>query len=287
MTNYTSAELAVLAEEIPTKIMKRGLLYLEAAEFVKPADIQFDAATVSLDDALNVAVATHAPFVSLEVNKFDPDKLRGILATEEGRELPTKVKQLLLDASSHSGEVDVLWLRWLAQGIIFEWNNSCEWRDTLSSSLADTSAEADEELTLESINREYSQMIKTKEFAAVLIMSTDFRGTPANRRFPVAQSIISSTTSEEIESGVIRQAASEAGQVAERRIYEYEGKLKQEIQELAVELRGSDDWRIATTVQRRREITQLFLAEKAEGYRVGPRIVDQVLDAARNDVMDK
>ncbi|MCI0142074.1 hypothetical protein KNN17_10835 [Arthrobacter bambusae] len=286
MTIFTSAELAALAEEIPNKAVDRGLLYVAEAEFVKSADVQLSAAMVSIDNALAIAISAQAVFVSLTVHKFDPDELREVIAQEDGEELPAEVNRLVSAAGSHDGEVDVLWLRWPAHGLIFEWTATCEWRESLFESLDTAMAETQRTMTLESLNHEIAQKVRIIELISALVTSPEFRGAPANKRRQVAESIIASVTKDEIEPYVVGEAASQAGRVADQNIFEYERKFQYQIQELADELKTLPDWKNATTMQRRREVAQTFLTHKADGYRIGPRIVGPVMEAARSAARD-
>jgi hypothetical protein len=270
--------LAVWAKEL---VVVHGLLLVDA-EFASKADVALDNASTSIDEAVAVAVASGAPFVSLQADTFSTVKLRELLAPEGGEELPTKVQRFITRARTHDGESDALWLRWVAQGLIFQWVATPAWRDELFENLDRELASARRAAETESSKNDYAQKARIKELAAVLITSKEFRGVAANKRRPVGHAVLGASASGEIDPYIAERAISEAGGVMDRNSYEYEVKFGSQTQDLADELRGHHEWRTATTAIRRREVTQLFLAEKADGYRIGPRVVQPVFEAAKN-----
>lgn len=281
MTTYTSAELAVLAEQIPAEAAGRGLLHVQDAEFMKAADVQLSSDTVELDAALAIAIAAQAPFISLKTDKFDAAEVRKALADDDDEGLPAKTLRLVSAASKHNGDVEALWLRWPAQGLIFEWTATTDWRDKLFEKLESSLAAATHEAAEESAQQVSAERAQVDRLEAKLSESEEFRAASVKRRRAIAEVIAATVAEDLVDTWMFRQALSEANSLAHRKAFEYERNLLPQLHELAVELRKRLDWRTATTVIRRREATLLFLAEKAEGYRLGPSIVEPVMTAAR------
>lgn len=275
-------DLTALAEKAKELAVVHGLLLVDA-EFLKKADVALDNGSTSIDDAVAVAVTSGAPFVSLQMDTFSTVQLRELLAPDDGDDLPAKVQRLITRARTHHGESDAQWLRWVAQGLIFQWVATAAWRDELYENLDRELANARWTAETESSKNDYAQRGRIKELAAVLITSREFRGVAANKRRPVGHAVLAASESGEIDQEIADLAIGDAAVVMDRKSYEYEVKFRSLIQELAAELRMRQEWRSATTAVRRREVTQLFLAEKADSYRIGPRVVDPVFEAARNE----
>lgn len=133
MTTYTSDELASLAEQLPANARASGLLFIEDAEFSRESDVTFSGETVTLDTAL--AIAVQAPFVSLQVEKFDGDQPMDELKDEDGH-LPPELANVISAARLHEGEVEEVTIRWTAHGMIFEWSAFADWHPSFWEALA-------------------------------------------------------------------------------------------------------------------------------------------------------
>lgn len=278
MTTYTSAELAALAEQIPTEAGHRGLLFVGDAEFNKEADVELNAATVTVDSALTIAVTAHAPFVSLEMSRFSTHVLRSALATDDV--LPEAVEEIIAQAEWHEGDVDELKVRWPAQGLIFEWTAAADWYnvfcDKLVSAQPEASLEAREELEDEWV----LQSAQMKELLETLTSSSEFRFATIKRRRPVAEDIAMRKVGDAVSSSDFRRVLKNANEQIDRNVLEQERVLRPQIPELVTDLRSYPEWRRATTQVRMRDAVVNFLAEKADGYRLGTAFNDQVMQAA-------
>jgi hypothetical protein len=278
MTTYTSAELAALAEQIPTEAGHRGLLFVGEAEFNKEADVELNAATVTVDSALAIAVTAHAPFVSLEMSRFSTHVLRSALATDDV--LPEAVEDIIAQAEWHEGDVDELKLRWPAQGLIFEWTAAADWYnvfcDKLVSAQAEASLEAREELEDEWV----LQSAQMKELLETLTSSSEFRFATIKRRRPVAEDIAMRKVGDAVSSSDFRRVLKNANEQIDRNVLEQERVLRPQILDLVTDLRSYPEWRRANTQVRMRDAVVNFLAGKADGYRLGTTFIDQVMQAA-------
>jgi hypothetical protein len=279
MTTYDSAELATLAEQIPVAAAERGLLFVADAEFNKESDVGLSAATVALDAALAIAAATQAPFVSLSETRFYAELLRSVLTDEATDELPRKVERVITKASSHEGEIEMLTLRWPAQGLIFEWTAGADWHDELWDKLSEATSEVSQESTEELDERQKVQNEQLRNFEAKLAASREFRGASVQKRRAIAESIAGTVSDDLFDSWGFRMAITEAGRVAKRNAYEYERIFSSQFSELAAELVGRPDWRSARTASGMREATLKFLIEKADGYRLGTAFVEELMQA--------
>ncbi|UYY83092.1 hypothetical protein OIT41_08695 [Arthrobacter sp. YA7-1] len=281
MTSFTSDELAALAAEIPTRAMDRGLLYVEDAEFVNKADVQLSSAAVALDSALAIALGSRAPFVSLDVNRFDGELLRLFVANEDGLvELPAVVEGVIDEASSHEDEVETLTLRWPAQGLVIEWTAATDWHEAFWEKLAAARAAASREVEEESATEQALYQAQLAELEAALAASQDFRAASVMKRRAVAEAIASAIDEDLVGTWGFRHTLTEANALAKRRIFEYEHELSERIPELVEELIRQPQWRIAGSMNLMREVALKFLAKKADGYRLSAAFADQLVHAA-------
>lgn len=280
MTTFTSTELAALAEQIPTKAIDRGLLFVKEVEFVKAADVQLSSDTVGLDAALAIAAAANAPFVSLSTLEFNGEMLRLYVAHEDDvTVLPDEVERVISEASFHEGDFGGLTLRWPAQGLIFEWTAASDWHDGFWEELMSARAGATEEAEAESAEEIAVHQAQIAELEAALAASEEFRAASVMKRRAVASAIASAIDEDLVGSWSFNQALKDANALANMRIFEFEQAFSQQIPELVKELAIEPEWQRARTDKIMREATLKFLTKKADGYRLGTGIVDQLMNA--------
>jgi hypothetical protein len=65
-------------------------------------------------------------------------------------------------------------------------------------------------------------------------------------------------------------------------VAEYEQALLPRIDELVEELLQRDEWVSARSIVLRRQVIMQFLTEKADGYRLSPAFIEQVMRASRS-----
>ncbi|MDQ1059734.1 hypothetical protein QFZ23_003635 [Arthrobacter globiformis] len=280
MTTYTSAELAALAEHVPVAAADKGLLFVADAEFKNESDVVLGAATVALDAALAIALAVQAPFVSVSETRFCAELLRSVMTDEERNELPRKVERIITKASFHEGDIEVLTLKWPAQGLIFEWTAGADWHDELWDKLSEATAEVSQESSEELEEAQKVRNEQLRKFEAKLAASREFRGASVQKRRAIAESIALTISDDLVDSWGFRMAYTEAGRVAKRTAYEYEQIFPSHFAELATELVERRDWPSSGTAGAMREATLKFLIEKADGYRLGTAFIEELMQAA-------
>lgn len=278
MTTFTSAELAALAEQIPVQANQRGLLFIEEAEFNKKADVELSAAAVTVDAALAIAVTAHAPFVSLEISRFSASVMRMALTADDV--LPEAIERIISQADWHEGDIDEMTFRWPAQGLIFEWTAEADWYNVLCEELRSAQSTASLEAREELEDEWAIQSAQMRELLETLTASTEFRFATSKRRRAVAEGIALRKAGDVVGTSDFRRVLKEANALLDRNVLERERVLKQQIPELVTELRSFPGWRKATTQVRMREAVVHFLAEKADGYRLGTAFIEQVFQAA-------
>jgi hypothetical protein len=278
MTTYTSADLSLLAGQIPDQANHRGLLHVEEVEFNKKADVELSAAAVTIDLALAVALTAHAPFVSLQVSRFDASVMRMAMSTDDV--LPEAIERIISQASWHEGDVEELVLRWPAQGLIFEWTAEADWYIGLCEELVSAQTAASLGAREELEDEWAIQNAQMRELLETLAASTEFRFATIKRRKAVAEDIATRKVGDEVSPSDFRRVLKSANEQIDRNVLERERVLGQRIPELVTDLRNYPEWRKAKTQVRMREAVVQFLAEKADRYRLGTAFIDQVMQAA-------
>lgn len=119
-----------------------------------------------------------------------------------------------------------------------------------------------------------------RKFEAKLVASREFRGASIQKRRAIAESIAGTILDDLVDSWGGRMAITEAGRVAKRAAYEYELIFSSQLPALIAELVEREDWPNATTMSATRELSGKFLAEKADGYRLGTEFINEFAQLA-------
>ncbi|WP_285250238.1 hypothetical protein [Pseudarthrobacter sp. fls2-241-R2A-168] len=279
MTTYTSDELASMVEQLPAKARASGLLFIEEAEFNREPDVVFSGETVTLDTAL--AIAVQAPFVSLQVEKFDGEQLADELKDEDGH-IPEELASVISAARLHEGEVEEVTIHWTAQGMIFEWSAFADWHPGFWETLAHAKAMVDLQEHQEVHDEWAMQLAQMKELADRLAGSQEFRFAKPRSRRAIAETMAVKIAGDVTGSGDFSRILREAGALVDRNVLEHEQRLRPQIRELAAELLARPEWRTASNQAKMRDAVTKFLAKKAEGYRLSAAFVEEVMQAALN-----
>ncbi|MDQ0078240.1 hypothetical protein [Arthrobacter oryzae] len=282
MTTYTSADLSLLAEQIPTLAMDRRLLFILEAEFVKDIDVTLSGGTVSLDTALAIASAGQAPFISLNTLMYEASQLMEALTEDDDGDglLSEEVLRLISDSTAHNGDVEALVLHWPAQGLVYKWTATPDWRDELVAKIHESLGESLLEAGEEESEQQKIHNAQLRELEAKLAASREFRAASVQKRRAIAEYIAAGISDDLVGSWSFRHALTEAGRVVNRNAFEHEKLLSAQIKDLVTELRTRPDWKRTKNQTGLREATISFLTEKADGYRLSTGFVEHVKDEA-------
>lgn len=266
-----------MAARVPDIAASKKLLLFDAVYLNQP-EVTMDGENVTIDEAIEVAVLTGAPFVSLEMDEFNPKDLLAEVLENVPEDAPSaeNLKGLIGGAAKHKGESERLWLCWAAQGLSYEWSATADWRRKLAVDLARVRFEG-QQLTA---NQERARKTDMDALVTLLIESPEVRAAQPTKRHPIGHAVISNTGYEEDE-GVIIRACSEANILVGRRAQELELSLKPRLNELAEEFRKTPEWKAATSNPKRQAAADAFLIGKADGYRLSGNIMNPLIDAAK------
>lgn len=279
-TSTTSADLAAMAARAPELAAASKLRLFDALYMTVP-DVLIDDDSTLIEGAIEIAALTGAPFVSLDLDIFDSslllDNLPDDLDYDGNSPAGKNLQRLVKSVRKHDGENEQLWLRWASMGLSYGWTVRADWRQKLAADME----MANLEISQESTTRARARNLEIDSLVTLLTESPDFRAAQANKRNPIGFAIVAASPDHDADHDVIERAISRAGIQAERRAFELELSLKPDMDELAGELRGTADWRAATTIATRLEAAGKYLRTKAEGYRQRAGFVESLMRAAK------
>jgi hypothetical protein len=241
MKPTTSADLAAMAARVPELTAGHGLRVI-AALYTNVPDVILEE---SLELAIETAVLTGAPFISVDLDPFDAEAFEGT-------------------HHKYEGQCERLSLRWPAHGLTYGWSKTATWRERL-----DADIEKDE---LAAKHRATAESTKVDELAASLVDSPDFRQAQPGKRYMAGVAILANSGVDD--DDITRQAVNRANYKVEKQIMQIELSLKPKMDDLAAELRLTPAWKAATSDTKRLNASIDFLIQKSHGYRLGTRIYD-------------
>lgn len=265
-----------MAARVPELAADRNLRLLDAIYLNEP-DVSLDGERVDIDEAIELAKLTAAPFASIDMDEFDSVELLAQVNENIPENSPAveHLKRLIGSAAKYNGMNERLWLRWAAHGLNYEWSATADWRRELAVDMARATFEGQQESAAQAQARDSA----IDSLVALLMNSPEFRAAMPTKRIPTALALLASQ--QNANEDAIRQAASRASTNLARRVLEIEILLKPRLDELAEELRHTPDWRVATSIPKRHEAAVTFLMEKAEGFRLSSGISDPLMRAAK------
>lgn len=200
-TTITSADLASMAARVPDVAASRKLSLFDAI-YLNVPEVTIDGESVCIDEAIEVAGLTRAPFVSLDIWTY---LIRRSCSDKFGRNIPEdspsadNLIRLVKSAAKHNGENERLGLRWAAHGLNYEWSATADWRRKLAFNLA----RADFEDQQESSHRENARKSDIDVLVTLLTGSPEFRAAQPTKRHSVGFAVVS-ISMYEAEEDVIR-----------------------------------------------------------------------------------
>lgn len=275
---YTSKELSSMAALVPDIAASKKMRLFDAMYLNEP-EVSMDADSVSIDEAIEIAVLAGAPFVSLDMDEFDSAELLAVVRENIPEDSPSaeNLNRLVNSAAKHNGDTEQLWLRWAAQGLSYEWNATADWRRKLAVDLAKADFEGRQQAAVQSQARD----AEIDSLMTLLMDSQEFRAAMPTKRIPTGVAVVAASSHGVADESLIRQAASRASTEIDRRVLQLEISLRPEMGKLAEELRKSQAWRAATSITKRHAAAVEFLMSKTEGYRLSPRITDPLMNSAK------
>jgi hypothetical protein len=277
MTSITSAGLVEMADRVPELAADKRLRVFDAMYLNEP-DVTLDGESVSVKEAIEAASLCAAPFISMDIDEFDPTELLVQINDNFPEDSPTVagLRELVRKADvEHRGKNERLWLRWGAQGLTYEWSATADWRRKLAVDMARATHEGQRESEAQAQSRD----AEVDALATLLMDAKEFRAAMPTKRIPTALALLSAQ--QNIDEEVADKAASRAGYKLAKHVLALEMALKPQLEELAEELRHTQEWKAATSIPKRHDAATRFLMGKTDGFRPSSSVSDPLMRAAK------
>lgn len=249
----SAEELQALFDRAPLEASARGLRVLPSA--MKDPDVFFSGPEVSLDDALDVAVAAGAAFVSIEEDFFDAAEFLDV----DLDEVPGSIRSA---SASHDGDRTGVLVRWHVAGTSYTyWAKAIWWRD-LQVKLEEW--QEDEEDKQDRARR--ARQARTQELIRAAIADEGIRAAkPTSRKALVEAFIRGQAGPDDGEAAVYARLQCPARVTAAWR--EAYALLDRTAEHFIADLRELDDWqRVKWKASVRRDVLRRYAISRTGGW---------------------
>lgn len=270
-------KMEALAQDIKDGAVARGLKILAAAIPGDP-DVFFSHPDTGLEDVLDVALHVSAPFLILTISTLDPRRLTerpGFLG--ETTHAGTPPEDLRRRWQERAGEIDCIFLEWIAGGTRYIFTASPEWSDELESARAAWFEELDEEES----DATGAHWARVAELAGKLEADPDYRAGTTHTRRAIGQAflepLLQSTPGEKAASHLVLDAAGKLVRTNAQATY---SRLLGDMDALTAELRDTAAWKAARKQYQLRAAASDFLQERSGGYAPPTKTVEALVNSA-------
>ncbi|WP_284982446.1 hypothetical protein [Arthrobacter sp. efr-133-TYG-118] len=244
------------------------------------AEVIIDDDSVGIEEAIDIAVITGAPFISLDLEVFDSAELLDEDAPygdPNDSAAARKRDRLIKSAGKHNGEPERLWLRWAANGLTYGWTTDTpDWRQKLTAEID----KANLEVQLESSAQSKAQEVASEALINFLAESPEFRAAPVRKRKSLGLALIAGSE-HETDDWTAERAIARAALQVERVALQVERSLAPELDEVAAELWQKHAWQMATTNTKRQEVANDFLIKRSGGYMLSATFSKALVDTTK------
>lgn len=253
-------DMELLLQSATLGAKERGLLVLDAAYAGDP-DVILVAEKVSLDQVLDLAAVTQAPFVSIQTTLFSFEELVAESEDEDG-ELPHDLAPHIEALREYDGEMSSVSLRWIANGTDYLFIATTEWED-LATEIGETAEVIERASRFEFVSTRFQ---RRREIAVAVEAVPEVRAIgKMGRKAVVSQHIrafLQPSDDIDIELGATRDAVQLA---TENSLIAY-SDVESRLQDLANELVSTDGWKSAGRRADRVEAARQHLISVTGGY---------------------
>ena len=243
---------------------RRGLRFVDATLPGDPAVI-FHHGTVGVDDVLDIAQHTFAPFLSLNVSRLDPSELLDSWDPDDDEAGQAPPEELLERWQEQDGQVDGVFLQWIASGAVYLYLAVPAWKQELEELRDNWSEELDAQRT--DLSR--AQQIHVTHLAEQIERAPEYRA-GNNQTRPAIGKVLLEPMLQSNEGRVVSFfVLKEAGRMVRENAQAEFSKLLGQMDQLAAELRMSRHWLMAKRASDRTVAARDFLkaAERLCPYR--------------------
>lgn len=240
---------------------RRGLRFLEATFPGDPAVI-FRYGTIGIDDVLDIAQHSFAPFLSLVVTRLDPAELLDSWDPDEDDAEQTPPAELLQRWEERAGQIDGVVLQWIASGAVYLYLAVPAWKQEL----LDLRENWSEELDAQRTDLSRAQQIRVTHLAEQIERAPEYRA-GNNQSRPAIGRVLMEPMLQSNEGRIVSFfVLKEAGRMVRDNAQAEFSKLLGQMDQLAAELRMSRHWLMARRASDRTAVARDFLIERLDGY---------------------
>lgn len=246
---------------------RRGIRVLDAAFPVEPT-VVMSGESVSVEDALDVVQQVFAPFISVSTTRLD---LVELLEDVDGDDLPEDLRRR---CEERAGQVDGVFVRWLAGGCVYLYVAVPEWRQELTELLEESSEERQARQDM----ADQGAAIRITHLAELVERDPAYRAATSQQRKAAGRRALEPEL--RIDEGWDTEAIvlEQAGRLVRANAAAAYAQLDEA--ELAAELRASEDFRSIGNAVARKRFVRNFLVQKSGGYGPANELVEALRSAA-------
>jgi hypothetical protein len=240
---------------------RRGLRFLEATFPGDPAVI-FHHGTVGVDDVLDIAQHTFAPFLSLGVGRLDSSDLLESWDPDDEDADQVPPAELLESWQERAGQIDMVALQWIAGGAVYLYLAVPAWKQELEALRDNWSEELDAQRT----DLRLAYRIRITHLAEQLERAPEFRAGNNQTREAIGKALLEPMLQSDEGGPVSYLVLKEAGRLVRENTQAEYSKLLGEMDQLAADLRLTRQWLLARRASDRTSEARNFLIQRSGGY---------------------
>ncbi|TFD37774.1 hypothetical protein E3T40_04075 [Cryobacterium sp. TMT1-19] len=268
-------EMSLVLKNARAGARERGLPVLNASFGTEPSVI-FVNAQVGLDEALDVAKAMNAPFLSIDATEFSfEDSVSEMSEENETAALEPEVK----DFKKYDGELDGVYVRWVAAGESFLYMATPEWSDRI-----DELQGRQEERDRENRSRDVAaRWARRRELAEEIEALPAVRGIGTRGRKALATRLAGGLLKGEDDPELVLGAVRDAVELASVNAIGAYAEIESDLRVVARHLIETDAWQNAWRTPDRIAAAKAFLLITTNGYAPTAALSEQLRGVAEDE----
>jgi len=259
-----------VVQELRAGADRRGLRLMEAAFPGQPTVI-FRQETTSVDEVLDLAQHAFAPFLSMTISRLDPSELIESWSSDD-EEDPDPPAELVRQWEERAGQIDGIFLQWIASGAAFLYVAAPTWKQELDELRENWSEEKDAQRT----DLARAVHIRMTHLAEQLEREPDYRGGTTHTRVSIGKTLLEPMLQSNEGGYMTTLILKEASRLVRDNSQAEYSKLIGKMDELAAELRGSRNWLLAGFASDRTAAARHLLLRRSGGYSPSMMMINEL-----------
>lgn len=259
-----------LVSELRAGANSRGLLIIEAL-FPGEPTVVFQQETTSIEELLDLAQRTSAPFVSLTVTRLDPSELIESWDPEDDAN-PGPPAALLGRWQKRAEQIDGIFVQWIASGAVYLYLAVPDWKQELEELRQSWSDDQD----AQSNDLDRTIRIRMAHLAEQLEREPEYRSGTSQTRGPIGKALLEPMLQSNEGGYTTTLILREASRLVRDNAQGEYSKLMGRMDELAGLLRSSEAWQRVHTTKDRTVAARNFLIKESGGYSPSGAMIDEM-----------